>query len=315
MLIVRDNGNAPCLDYGQAFSHTIRRDRSVLTVSVIIPAYNSAATIRRAIDSAIAQDLSDAEILVIDDGSTDATRDVLDSYERKIRIIERPNGGQSAACNTGIAEARGKYVAFLDADDYWLPGRLRMTVEALDNSGAGLALCDYLIVDREDGRVLGVARPGRAPTREDIFDSWPQMARASVTMRTELARECGGFPEGIGWGEDVIFWIAAIHRKPFTYVPSVLAAYCTTDRLSERKYTIDQRRPFERELIARYGRKARKLVNIARDQYASLLLASALADLKSASKLRGIRDLAALLRYRPSYFVAAAWKKLTSTRG
>ena len=297
------------------FGHTNRRDCSVATVSVIIPAYNSAATIGRAIDSALAQDLSGAEILVVNDGSTDTTRAVLDSYGEKIRIIERSNGGQSAACNTGMAAAGGKYLAFLDADDYWLPGRLRMTVDALECSGAGLALCDYLLVDRENGRVLGVARPGRAPTREDIFDEWPQMARASVTMRADLARECGGFPEGIGWGEDVIFWLAAIHRRPFTYVPAVLAAYCTSDRLLERKYTIRQRRPFERELTARYGTKAHKLVTIARRQYASLLLASALTDLRRGSRLRGLRDLATLLGYRPSLIIGAAWEKIISPRG
>jgi glycosyltransferase involved in cell wall biosynthesis len=267
------------------------------------------------VDTALAQDFSGIEIIVIDDGSTDATRKVLDAYGTKLKIIERPNGGQSAARNTGIASARGKYLAFLDADDYWLPGRIRMTVEALEGGEAGLALCDYLLVDREDGGVIGVARPGRAPDRDEIFEAWPTMTPTSVTMRADLARECGGFPEGIGWGEDVILWIAAIHRRPFEYVSSVLAAYSTSDRLTERKYTIKKRRPFERELTTRYGAKARTLVAIARRQYASLLLASALTDLKNGRKLRGIRDLAALLGYRPSYLMAAAWQKINLPRG
>jgi glycosyltransferase involved in cell wall biosynthesis len=133
-------------------------------LSVVIPAYNAAATTRRAIDSVIAQDFIDREIIVVDDGSTDNTRSILNNYGDKITTIRQANAGQSAALNTAIAAAHGKYLAFLDSDYYWLPGRLRLTVDALDeHPGAGLALCDYMFVDRDDGRTLGVARPGRAP--------------------------------------------------------------------------------------------------------------------------------------------------------
>ncbi len=179
-----------------------------------------------------------------------------------------------------------------------------MTVDAL-KVNAGVALCDFRTVDRDTGAVLGDVHPGRAPTREDIFESWPPMTRTAVTMRTDLARECGGFPEGIGWGEDVLLWLAAIHRCSFVYVPQMLAVYRSSASLNERRYSPKQRKPFEREVTARYGRDGRKLVNIARDQYASLLLASSLTDLKNGHKLRGVKDLAALLIYRPSYLARA----------
>jgi len=275
-----------------------------MKVSVIIPAYNSAATIGEAIESALSQDFCDREIIVVNDGSTDSTGDVLRTYGDRIRVIEQSNRGRSAACNTGIAAARSEYLAFLDSDDYWLPNRITLTVDAL-NGDAGLALCDLRLVDRDTGAVLGHNRAGRAPTREDFFERWPPMTRSAVTMRTDLARECGGFPQGISWGEDVLLWIEAIQRRPFAYVPEVLAVYRSSANLNERRYSARQLKPFERRVIARYGHEGLKLVNIARDQYASLLLASSLTELRNGHELRGVKDLAALLIYRPSYLTRA----------
>lgn len=286
-----------------------------VAVSVVIPAYNVAATIGQAVDSALAQDFPDKEIIVVNDGSTDSTGEVLRSYGDRIRVIEQDNRGQSGACNVAIGAAQGEYLAFLDSDDYWLPGRIAKTLNAMmPNTAAGLALCDFSLADRDTGRILGFARPGRAPTRESIFDSWPVMTRTAVTMRRDLALDCGGFPEGIGWGEDVLLWLAAIQRRPFVHVPHVLAAYRGSASLSERRYSPAQRKPFEREVIARYGRNGRKLVNLGRDQYAALLLASLLTDLKRGNRGRGLKDLAALLVYRPSYMAKAIVKKIVSNR-
>src|ERR1700752_4809634 len=106
-----------------------------MKVSVIIPAYNAAATIRQAVDSALAQNY-DKEIIVVNDGSTDLTGEILYSYGKRIRLIEQANRGETAARNTAIAAARGDYLAFLDSDDYWLPNRLVLTVDAL-NADAG----------------------------------------------------------------------------------------------------------------------------------------------------------------------------------
>jgi glycosyltransferase involved in cell wall biosynthesis len=283
-----------------------------VAVSVIIPAYNSEATIVEAIESALEQDFRDTEIIVVNDGSTDSTAEILCNYGERIRVIEQANSGQSAACNAAIDVARGDYLAFLDSDDYWLPSRITLTVDALKAS-AGLALCDFRVIDRDTGALLGDVRPGRAPTREDFFESWPQMTRTAVTMRTDLARECGGFPEGIGWGEDVLLWLAAIQRRPFVYVPEVLAVYRSSASLTERRYSPRQRQPFEREVTARYGRNGLKLVNLGRDQYAALLLASSLTNLKRGDRRRGLRDLATLLVYRPSYLTKAIIRR--SDRG
>src|SRR5579863_3286015 len=102
-------------------------------VTVLIPAYNAAATIERAVDSVLAQTFDDYEIIVVDDGSRDATSAIVANYGNdKIRLFRLPqNRGESGAMNEGIAAARGELVAFLDADDEWLPTKLARQVEVL----------------------------------------------------------------------------------------------------------------------------------------------------------------------------------------
>src|SRR3989442_13816245 len=97
---------------------------SELLVSSVMPAYNVAWCIGRAVDSVLAQDLFGRELIVVNDGSTDGTRAVLGDYGGAISVIDQDNRGMSAARNAGIRNARGTYVAFLDADDWWLPEKL-----------------------------------------------------------------------------------------------------------------------------------------------------------------------------------------------
>ena len=99
-------------------------DKGAVSHCIIGPrSGNSAATIGEAIESALAQDFRDREIIIVNDGSTDATGEMLRNYGERIRVIEQANRGQSAACNTAIAAAPGEYLAFLDSDEYWLPSR------------------------------------------------------------------------------------------------------------------------------------------------------------------------------------------------
>lgn len=104
---------------------------TVATVSVVIPAWNAAAFVRRAIDSALAQTWQAREIIVVNDGSTDATAEVLGTYGAAVRVVSQANGGLSNARNRGIREATGEFVALLDADDWWLPEKLARQVELM----------------------------------------------------------------------------------------------------------------------------------------------------------------------------------------
>lgn len=125
-------------------------------VSVIIPTYNRAKFITQSIDSVLSQTYKNFEIIVVDDGSTDNTKETLIPYRDKIRYIYQRNHGASAARNTGIKHARGKYVAFLDSDDLWLPQKLEKQVRILDkNKDIGLVYSNFSYAD-EVGKITKV---------------------------------------------------------------------------------------------------------------------------------------------------------------
>lgn len=117
---------------------------SVPLVSVVIPAYNSARYIADALDSVLRQDYPAIEILVIDDGSTDHTTDIVARYGNKVRLLAQTNQGSAAARNHGIRHANGKYIAFLDADDAWWSHKIRFQVDALNQSGHKMAYSRFI---------------------------------------------------------------------------------------------------------------------------------------------------------------------------
>jgi glycosyltransferase involved in cell wall biosynthesis len=113
-------------------------------VSVVMPAYNSARYIAQALDSALEQDYPALEIVVVDDGSTDDTVNIVTRYGDKVRLLSQKNQGSAAARNFGIREARGKYIAFLDADDAWWPHKIRHQVAAMIQGGYKMAYSRFI---------------------------------------------------------------------------------------------------------------------------------------------------------------------------
>src|SRR5262249_15019068 len=137
--------------------HRVRGgDRSVPEVSVVVPAYNAERTLRETLDSVLGQTLQDFEVLVVDDGSSDATAAVArDAGDPRVRVLSVPNGGVARARNLGIQEANGDLIAFLDADDLWRPRKLERQVEALEaRPRAGMSFTAALRIDA-DGDPLG----------------------------------------------------------------------------------------------------------------------------------------------------------------
>src|SRR6266481_4081519 len=117
-------------------------------VSVIIPIYNGATTIERALKSVFEQTFTDFEIVVVDDGSTDDTPSVLAKFGDRIRMFRQPNRGLPGARNAGVAVSRGELLALIDHDDQWLPRKLEISVAALlDDSGAALVYSDLVVVN------------------------------------------------------------------------------------------------------------------------------------------------------------------------
>lgn len=155
------------------------------TVSVIIPAYNAAQSVARAIDSALAQSLSPAEIIVVDDGSKDDTAAVAASFPDPVRVLRKPNGGPASARNLGARCASGKWLAMLDADDAWAPRRLERQLR--------------LDTGPDIGIVHGPATASLSNTPAEIRfgDLWEQnwIVNSSVLIRRRAFESLGGFNE------------------------------------------------------------------------------------------------------------------------
>jgi glycosyltransferase involved in cell wall biosynthesis len=202
--------------------------------SVVIPAFNSAATLARAIESVRAQAWPAHEIIVVDDGSTDATAEVAASFGEAVRLIRQPNSGVSVARNAGATAATGDWLAFLDADDWYAPDRLKLHAEWIAEDPA----LDFLTGDyeyRDDaGKLLGTSmaqhESGRmmlakaAGATRVVLDAPAEIAAFVAdhfgdthTLSVPRARflELGGYPTGFKVCEDVHFLtrlVAASHR-------------------------------------------------------------------------------------------------------
>lgn len=205
-------------------------------ISVVIPLFNKEAEIGRGLGSVIGQTRAPADIVVIDDGSTDAgAARVAQFDDARIRLIQQPNRGAAAARNRGIAEATGEWIAFLDADDEWKPGFLATLTElAARFPAAGLYAAGCDIVEAE-GRVVaqryqGVPTDGDGGRLPDFFASmtrYPPVNSSNTLCRHAIFDDVGGFPEGEPLAEDWDMWTRIALRRPVGYHPRVEAIYHT----------------------------------------------------------------------------------------
>jgi hypothetical protein len=214
------------------------------TVSIVIPLYQKELTIRRAIESTQRQSFSDLEILVVDDGSTDSGPAIvraLSLADARIRLLTRPNGGPGAAKNTGLREAVGRLVTFLDADDEWEPHFLEQAVRALDShSECAVYASAFRIgpsgIDRWcELRAHGVSE-GVWRLTPDISDKELSLClgvvhSCSSLFRTEAVRRFGGFYDrnGCRFGEDVYLWLQLVLHCAFLRSFAISAWYHTDE--------------------------------------------------------------------------------------
>ncbi len=202
-------------------------------VSVIIPLYNKERYIQRAIESVIAQTYKNYEIIVVDDGSTDASRIALEPYWDRIAYIWQENAGPGAARNRGASKSSGQYLAFLDADDYWLEGFLEHTVAFLEKyPEAGVVSTAYWRL-RPSGRTCVVLATAKQPEGivENFFKAYARIrfcCTGSVLIRKAVFVSLGGFREDLKAGEDVEFWCCLGAITTWGYITRPLAVYDET---------------------------------------------------------------------------------------
>lgn len=199
-----------------------------IKVSVVIPTYNAARFVTEAIKSVLAQTFKDYEILVIDDGSTDDTREVLAKYRSPVQYLYKSNGGVSSARNYGIENARGKYIAFLDADDLWMPEKLERQVAVLEsNENVGVCYAATQKVD-ENLEIIGYIEA-------KFYDDYSEAlllnlnivagSCSSAIVRRDIAQQTDGFDTQFSTCADWEYWLRLSLLTQFSPLNEYLVKY------------------------------------------------------------------------------------------
>jgi glycosyltransferase involved in cell wall biosynthesis len=206
------------------------------TVDIIVPTYNTAKYLPIALDSVVAQTFEDWRILLIDDGSTDNTADVvapyLESLGSKLVYIKQRNGGVSAARNNGIRNAAAEFIALLDADDVWLPWRLEESLKCFtDRPEVGLA---YGLISRIDseGAVIDTFKGNRKNAKGKIapyiYMRSVQLPTSSMMFRKACTDRVGAFDETLKSTEDRDLWLRMSFHYEVAFAPRVISLYRTS---------------------------------------------------------------------------------------
>lgn len=205
-----------------------RRGKMIIPkVSVIIPTHNRAKMLRRAIESVLTQTWrGEFEVIVVSDGSRDNTEDVVTSFrDQRIRFLRHETSrGPSAARNTGLRAARGKYIAFLDDDDEWTPNKLEVQLPLIENSSPEVGLVYAWMEYFRCGRSRSLCAPTR---RGDVFvemlDNQAIGGCPTIMIKREVVDEVGHFDESLPRGNDGDYWRRIAKRYKVEYIPEILA--------------------------------------------------------------------------------------------
>ena len=203
-------------------------------ISIIIPLYNKEASIATALRGVLAQTYQDFEVVVVDDGSTDGGAAVVETFtDPRIRLIRQENGGVSVARNRGIAEARGEHVAFLDADDEWMPEFLEEIAALIAEYPECKARATNYIFNSNGVKSPTILRKipftGERGVLTNYFEvascSHPPMWTSAVCIDRDLLQEIGGFPIGVKSGEDLLVWARTAVRTQWAFSMKAMAQY------------------------------------------------------------------------------------------
>jgi len=231
-------------------------------VSVIIPTFNRGWILKEAIDSVLTQDYKDFELIVVDDGSTDNTSEILASYGNDIRVLFQENKGVSAARNRGVAEASGQFIAFLDSDDLWLPQKLSTQLEFFNQTPDAL-ICQTEEVWIRNRRRVNPKKRHKKPSGM-IFEPSLELCLVSpsaVMIRRVLFDRVGEFDVTLPACEDYDLWLRISCRFPVHLIdtPLIIKRGGHNDQLSSMK-GLDKFRIKAIEKIINSGR-------LSEDQY------------------------------------------------
>jgi glycosyltransferase involved in cell wall biosynthesis len=200
-------------------------------VSVVIPAYNTEHYIRRAIESVLAQRYRQFECIVVDDGSTDLTGEIARSFGNEVRYLRQANRGASAARNAGLDAAAGRYIAFLDSDDYWLDTKLESQVSVMASNPELVLVSGHFRWLPRSADVQGTDFAGEEldPSRVKLLPGLESMVRdpylctPTVMVDASAARRIGGFDTTLPAAEDIDFFLRICSDRPYAVVQQLMA--------------------------------------------------------------------------------------------
>lgn len=215
----------------------------MIDISVIIPMYNASTLIRRCLDSVLAQEGGYSyEVLLVDDGSTDDSVSVVESYNNPcFKVFRQQNAGPAAARNRGLKEAKGRYICYIDADDYWEFSFWKKTIGFLEKHHECIAVSvgqKHLTVSGEHispGCIDNYHQPIVLNDFYDFWATWMHVCTGSIMIRADYAKKTGGQRTELRITEDLEFWALLATFGKFGFIPEVLFTSDGTDLVKDNK--------------------------------------------------------------------------------
>jgi len=280
-------------------------------ISIITPTFNRFDFIRDAIESVLTQTISNWELLIIDDGSTDDTKTVVASYlsDPRINYFFQDNQGQATARNNGLMHSKGQYICFLDSDNLWKPKKLEIQYESMvSNNNIDVVYGDGETIN-ESGEVISTANMKRYSgniTEQLLRDNFVSFNTAMV--RTACIKGIGGFDNSVRFGDDYDLWLRLSAESRFLYIPEVFEQYrVMSDQISSNKEArfSSNKTTVERFLSKNPGIVSQRAIKIG---YSAFYVRRGRYRLGQRRYLMAMQDFLKALRYTP--FGVNVWRAL-----
>ena len=280
-------------------------------VSVVIATYNMGRYLAEAVNSVLAQPEVDLEVVVVDDGSTDDTLEVMTAFsaDPRVRLIAQENQGQPRAKNAGIRASRGRFIAFCDADDYWLPDKLALQLPLFERNPHTGVVCSSTLALHEDGEVR--SHPHAPLQRGRILEALflrNLIPFGTAVVRRECLEQVGLFDESIAMGIDWDLWLRVAVDWEFDFTPEPTYVYRIWDGQMSKNWRGRYESAFRimENFLSRYPDSVSpRVISAAYADTYTNLAAEELAHLGMGPFFRSLRQ---ALRHHPTY--GPTWRLL-----
>jgi len=279
-------------------------------VSVVIPTYNYARFLGEAVESALGQTHPSVEVIVVDDGSTDETQDVLRRFGKAIINVRKVNQGLSAARNTGIVHARGAFIAFLDSDDIWLPEKLTRQLALFDGAPTvGLVGSNGFLI-RQNGEILDTVRYEAVISRPKLLRKLLMGNCISGGSAACIRREClgkvGGFDESLRSAEDWDMWLRIVSHYDVRFASEPLVKIRMTENSMSSAANNDKMISSEMVVLDKFFAEAGRACGTyaRRKAYAHRYLLAARASMGANDLASARQHVLNCLKWNPCYLVS-----------